>query len=101
MPLRQKNTFPLFAVATLGTDCNDDSDCLEEKSRCVYNNYMKNPRRKCMCNHNAEYDQATKQCVTRKACFVPYLFLISPSFGASGGLSFEIVTFSVYLHLYF
>ena len=30
-----------------------------------------------------------------------YLFLISPSFGASGGLCFVIVTIRVSLHLYF
>ena len=30
-----------------------------------------------------------------------YLFLISPSFGASGGLCFLIVTFPGYLHIYF
>ena len=33
--------------------------------------------------------------------FCPYLFLISPSFGASGVLCFVIVTFPRYLHLYF
>ena len=30
-----------------------------------------------------------------------YLFLISPSFGASGGLCFVIVTFLGYLYLHF
>ena len=34
-------------------------------------------------------------------CFCPYLFLISPSFGASGRLCFVIVAFSGYLYLYF
>ena len=31
----------------------------------------------------------------------PYLFLISPSFGASGGFRFVIVAFPEYLHSYF
>ena len=42
--------------------------------------------------------------VTRVHCiwllFCPSLFLISPSFGASGRLSFVIRAFSAYLHLY-
>ena len=33
--------------------------------------------------------------------FYPYLFLISPSFCASGVFGFVIVAFSGYLHLYF
>ena len=33
--------------------------------------------------------------------FCHYLFLISPSFGVSGGLCFVIVAFPGYLHLYF
>ena len=32
---------------------------------------------------------------------LPYLFLTSPSFGASGGLCFIIVAFPGYLYLYF
>ena len=32
--------------------------------------------------------------------FCPYLFLVSPSFCASGLLRFVIVSFSGYLHLY-
>ena len=31
----------------------------------------------------------------------PYLYLISPSFGVSGGLCVVIVVFPGYLHLYF
>ena len=57
-------TIIIFSIvdATLGSDCNTASDCLEENSRCLYNNYDSSPRTKCFCNYNAEYNQTTGQC---------------------------------------
>ena len=39
-------------------------------------------------------------CLCVCGLFSHYLFLISPSFGASGRLCFVIVTFTRYLHFY-
>ena len=39
--------------------------------------------------------------VSNKAFVVSYLFLISPSFGASGGLCFVIMAFPGYFYFFF